>query len=122
MIIETDLTGHYVGSSYAWATPRDWGKLGLLYLHRGNWNGLQLFNPRWTDCPQNLHLILVAMGHFGWNANGKFKDLPKSVFYADGYQGQFVFVIPDKQLVLVRMGLDKFDINDFSQRCYRINP
>ena len=115
MIIETDLTGHYVGSSYAWATPRDWGKLGLLYLHRGNWNGLQLFNPRWTDYitepAPNSNGSYGA--HFWLNANGKFKDLPRNMFYADGYQGQFVFVIPDKQLVLVRMGLDKFDINDF---------
>lgn len=115
MTIETDLTGHYVGSSYAWATPRDWGKLGLLYLHRGNWNGLQLFNPKWTDYitepTPNSNGSYGA--HFWLNANGKFKDLPRNMFYADGYQGQFVFVIPDKQLVLVRMGLDKFDINDF---------
>lgn len=115
MTIETDLTGHYVGSSYAWATPRDWGKLGLLYLHRGNWNGLQLFNPKWTDYitepTPNSNGSYGA--HFWLNANGRFKDLPRNMFYADGYQGQFVFVIPDKQLVLVRMGLDKFDINDF---------
>jgi len=36
MLIETDLTGNYVGSSYAWATPRDWAKFGLLYLNKGN--------------------------------------------------------------------------------------
>jgi len=35
MLIETDLSGNYVGSSYGWATPRDWAKFGLLYLHRG---------------------------------------------------------------------------------------
>ena len=49
MIIETDVKGHYVASSYAWATPRDWAKFGLLYLHKGNWNGTQIFSPEWVD-------------------------------------------------------------------------
>ena len=35
MLIETDMSGSYVGSSYGWATPRDWAKFGLLYLHKG---------------------------------------------------------------------------------------
>ena len=37
MILETDFVGNYVGSSYAWATTRDWAKFGLLYLNNGNW-------------------------------------------------------------------------------------
>ena len=115
MVIETDLTGHYVGSSYAWATPRDWGKFGLLYLHRGNWNGEQIFAPEWTDYVTEP--TPTSNGTYGaqfWlNANGKFKDLPRNMFYADGYQGQFVFVIPDKDLVVVRMALSWLDINDF---------
>ena len=49
MVLEADLSGNYVGSSYAWATARDWGKLGLLYLHNGNWNGEQLFDKDWVD-------------------------------------------------------------------------
>jgi hypothetical protein len=35
MIVETDMAGNYVGSSYYWATTRDWGKFGT-YLHKGN--------------------------------------------------------------------------------------
>ena len=44
--IETDLSGSYVGSSYGWANTRDWAKFGLLYLKRGNWNGVSttMFN------------------------------------------------------------------------------
>ncbi len=49
MVLETDLTGNYVGSSYAWATARDWAKFGLLYLHKGNWNGEQLFDASWAE-------------------------------------------------------------------------
>jgi hypothetical protein len=35
MVIEADMAGNYVGSSYGWATTRDWSKFGLLYLHKG---------------------------------------------------------------------------------------
>ena len=35
MVLETDPSGTIVGSSYAWATPRDWAKYGLLYLQNG---------------------------------------------------------------------------------------
>ncbi len=115
MVIETDMKGHYVGSSYAWATPRDWGKFGLLYLHRGNWNGTQLFAPEWTDyVAQPTPTSRGSYGAQFWlNAEGKFKDLPRNMFYADGYQGQFVFVFPDQDLVVVRMALSGLDINDF---------
>lgn len=115
MVIETDMAGHYVGSSYAWATPRDWGKFGLLYLNRGNWNGEQIFASQWTDyITQPTPTSRGTYGAQFWlNAEGKFKDLPKNMFYADGYQGQFVFVIPDKDLVVVRMALSWLDINDF---------
>lgn len=115
MVVETDLAGNYVGSSYGWATPRDWGKFGLLYLHRGNWNGEQIFAPEWTDyvADPTPNSNGTYGAQFWLNANRQFKDLPKNMFYADGYQGQFVFVFPDQDLVVVRMGLDGFYINDF---------
>ncbi len=115
MVIETDMSGNYVGSSYAWATPRDWAKFGLLYLNKGNWNGEQLFNKEW------MHYITTPTngsngtygGHFWLNAEGQFPDVPKNMFYASGYQGQFVFVFPDQDLVIVRMGLAHININTF---------
>ena len=60
MVIETDMNGTYVGSSYAWATPRDWGKFGLLYLHQGNWNGEQLFTKDWVD------YVTTTNAHIKW--------------------------------------------------------
>lgn len=115
MLIETDMTGNYVGSSYAWATPRDWAKFGLLYLNKGNWNGEQLFDASWVDyiaTPTNGSDGTYG-GHFWLNAEGQFPDISKNMFYASGYQGQFVFVFPDQDLVVVRMGLAHIDINEF---------
>mgnify|MGYP005991838609 CR=1 FL=1 len=115
MVIEADMSGNYVGSSYAWATPRDWAKFGLLYLNKGIWNGKQLFDATWIDyitTPTNGSNGTYG-GHFWLNAEGEFPDVPKNMFYASGYQGQFVFVFPDQDLVVVRMGLAHIDINGF---------
>ena len=38
-IMEPDASGTYVGSSYTYATPRDWARFGLLYLQEGIWHG-----------------------------------------------------------------------------------
>ena len=116
MIIETDMAGHYVGSSYAWATARDWGKFGLLYAHKGNWNGTQIFAPEWVDYVAKP--TPTSNGTYGaqfWlNAQGKMKDVPKNMFYADGYQGQRVYILPDQELVIVRFGLKgNYDENAF---------
>jgi len=114
MLIETDMAGNYVGSSYGWATTRDWSKLGLLYLHKGNWNGEQLFNPSWAkyvSTPTNTSNGRYG-GQFWLNANGHFPDAPRDMYYCSGFQGQMVAIIPSKDLVIVRMGLkEEFDFN-----------
>ncbi|NOR27116.1 MAG: serine hydrolase [Lutibacter sp.] len=109
MLIETDLTGNYVGSSYGWATPRDWAKFGLLYLHKGNWNGEQILNESWvnyTATPTNGSNGEYG-AHFWLNAGGVYPNAPKDVFSCNGYQGQRVFIIPSKNMVIVRMGLSE---------------
>ena len=117
-LVEVDPSGHYVGSSYSWATGRDWGKFGLLYLHQGNWNGDQVFSPDWvrfvtTPTPtSNGHYG----GHFWLNAGGFFPDVPRNMYYCSGFQGQMVAVFPTADLVVVRLGLvenPKFDGNRF---------
>ncbi|MDT7830704.1 serine hydrolase [Pricia sp. S334] len=118
MLIETDMVGNFVGSSYGWATTRDWAKFGLLYLNKGNWNGEQLFDQQWVDYVRKptAHSDGDYGGHFWLNAGGKYPDVPRDMYSANGYQGQRVFIIPSKDLVVVRTGLaeePEFDINGF---------
>ncbi len=116
MIIETDMAGNYVGSSYGWATTRDWAKFGLLYLHKGNWNGEQILSENWVNysaMPTN-----TSNGGYGaqfWlNKGGKFPNVPSDLFYCSGYQGQMVAIFPSHDLVVVRMGLSsEFDFDSF---------
>ena len=116
MLVETDMAGNYVGSSYSWATTRDWAKFGLLYLHKGNWNGEQLFDENWAKyvaTPTNGSKGDYG-AHFWLNAGGRYPDAPRDLYSANGYQGQKVFVIPSQDLVIVRMGLTeeaKFNFN-----------
>jgi CubicO group peptidase (beta-lactamase class C family) len=117
MIVETDMAGNYVGSSYGWATARDWSKFGLLYLHKGNWNGEQILDERWvtyTATPTNGSNGDYG-AHFWLNASGHYPDAPRDLFSCNGFQGQKVFIIPSQDLVIVRLGLkeekDGFDFN-----------
>ncbi|MCL7752594.1 serine hydrolase [Polaribacter sp. Z022] len=116
MVVEADLEGNYVGSSYGWATPRDWAKLGLLYLHNGLWNGEQLFDKKWVKYATTP--TPTSNGWYGaqiWlNAGNRYPDVPKNMYSFNGYQGQNVFILPDQDLVIVRMGLTKnADVNEF---------
>ena len=127
MTLETDLSGNFVGSSYGWASTRDWARFGLLYLHRGSWAGQQIFHPQWVD------YITRPTGesegsygaHFWLNQDGKYPDAPAEMFMANGYQGQHVFIIPSKDLVIVRTGLAEgpdFDGNAFLREVLKAFP
>jgi CubicO group peptidase (beta-lactamase class C family) len=106
VIWEVDASGTFVGSSYLYATMRDYARFGLLYLHNGNWLGEQIFPEDWvsyTTTPAN-----GSGGQYGslfWlNKNGEFPDQPDDLFYCDGYEGQRIFILPSKDLVVVRTG------------------
>lgn len=114
MIFETDLAGNYVASSYGWASTRDWAKFGLLYINNGNWNGEQIFSEQWvkyTATPTNGSEGVYG-AQFWLNAGGHMPDVPKDMFFADGYQGQRVIIIPSKDLVIVRLGVSYSKLNE----------
>lgn len=118
MVLEADIAGNYIGSAYSWASTRDWARFGQLYLDKGKWNGEELFKADWVD-----YITKPTQGsenkygaHFWLNAGGIYPDVPKDLFSCNGHEGQYVFVIPSKDLVVVRTGLAKepdFDINTF---------
>lgn len=108
MVLEADLAGNYIGSSYSWATPRDWAKLGLLYLHNGEWNGESLFDEKWVNYATTA--TPTSNGTYGaqiWlNKNeSNYKGVSENVFFFNGYDGQNVFILPDQEMVIVRMSL-----------------
>ncbi len=117
-IWEPDASGTFVGSSYLWMTPRDWARFGLLYLNDGIWNGERILPEGWVDyssSPTPAAPNGIYGAQFWRNGNpGKFPDIPTDTYYASGYQGQGVMIIPSKELVIVRLGYTQSDSFDFN--------
>lgn len=113
--IERDASGTIVGSSFMYASARDWAKWGLLYLNDGIWNGERLLPEGWVDYARTRTPVNEAgtyTAQFWTNGrteeNGKVKlqwpDVPEDAYYASGFEGQVVMIIPSLDMVLVRLG------------------
>ena len=125
-LLEPDASGTYVGSSYIMATARDYARFGLLYYNDGVWNGERILPQGWVKQTATSPGSNKFKNYgFQFWLNGfqsdtstqlLFPDVPSDMFYADGYAYRFIYVIPSKKLVIVRLGLtlDKsFDENGF---------
>ncbi|MBQ5983149.1 MAG: serine hydrolase [Prevotella sp.] len=105
-VFEQDLSGTPVGSSYLYATARDFARFGQMYLNDGCVGNERILPEGWVDY---THTSASASGdHYGaffWlNRNGKFPDVPKDMYYCDGHDGQDIFIFPSQQLVVVILG------------------
>ena len=116
-VIEPDASGTFVGSSYMYATARDWARFGLLYMNDGIYNGERILPEGWVH--QSVQPASSSKkGEYGyqiWLNAGKdgfarhFPGAPADMFYADGFETQHIFIIPSKKLVIVRLGLTEYN-------------
>ncbi len=115
--IEPDASGTFVGSSFMYATARDWARFGLLYLQDGVWEGERILPEGWVSY-STTPTPTAPNGRYGahfWTNGGEgtpedarpWKRLPADSFYAAGHEGQYLVVIPSRKLVVVRLGLTK---------------
>lgn len=128
-LIEPDASGVLVGSSYGFATARDWARFGQFYLQGGAWNGQQVLSADWvaqarTPCASSprgdygAHVWLNA-GNPADPKKRPFDKLPRDLFYLSGFEGQYVVGFPSADLVVVRLGCTKrggFDLHGFLQK------
>jgi hypothetical protein len=122
-LLEPDASGTYIGSSYSYATARDFARFGLLYYKNGMWNGQQILPVNWVK--ESVHPSNAdERKHYGYQfwLNGYdendstkrwYPDVPPDMFFADGYGGQDVYIIPSEKLIVVRLGLHTIDENKF---------
>lgn len=111
-VLEPDETGIFVGSSYMYATARDWARFSLLLLNDGVWKGERLL-------PEGF---VAAMGTPGKASAGTYSQmqtwlkgpgaksdaehgLPADTFWLRGHDGQSATIIPSKKLAVIRLGL-----------------
>lgn len=115
--LESDASGTFVGSSFMYATARDWAKFGLLYLNDGVWNGERILPEGWVDYSRKRTPVLKE-GYYSaqfWNNAISEPDnsttprhwvgVPEDAYYATGFEGQQVIIIPSREVVIVRLGL-----------------
>lgn len=98
-----DKAGTFVGSSFVYATARDFARFGHLYACGGEWNGTQILPATWVhDCAVAHAIDEVAMmgySHHWWTRPGDAGSM-----IAQGYEGQFTWVSPRRDVVLVHLG------------------
>ncbi len=114
LLIEPDQSGLPVGSSYGWATGRDWARLGQFMLQDGVWNGDTILYPGWIDWMRQP--AAGSEGTYGgqlWLPGPDMPSLPKDAYMMRGFQDQRVFIIPSHQLVIARLGHGEDKVTDF---------
>lgn len=118
-IFEVDASGTFAGSSYLYATLRDYARFGLLYLNNGNWLGEQILPENWVEYTTTAASDSEGQyGAFFWlnKSQTDYPDVPSDMFCCRGHDGQYIYIIPSKNLVVVRTGFSKkgeFDYNEF---------
>ncbi len=120
-VAETDWRGNFILSSQVWTTSRDLARLGQLYLNDGMWNGERLLPANWrafVSTPSGPQ----PEGDFGYGATfwlmNHSDGVPPDAFAAMGNRGQYLVIIPSRDMVIVRRGYDttenRFDIAAFT--------
>ncbi|MFO7964116.1 MAG: serine hydrolase [Desulfobacterales bacterium] len=111
-VLEPDPSGNFVGSSYMYATARDWARFGLLYLNDGVWSGERILPEGWvaySTTPTPHTEPGQAYGAQFWlnhpNPQRRISFLPDDAFMALGHECQAVVIIPSRNAVVVRLGL-----------------
>ncbi len=108
----SDGAGHTIGGWGIGATVREYARFGYLYLKGGWWNGQALVPEAWVR--QSLTAARPSVGWYGlqwWLApsfsNDPRNPVPADTFAAQGLYLQKIFVIPSRDLVVVRVGTDQ---------------
>ncbi len=87
--------------------PRDMLKFGLLYLNDGMWKGKQLVPASWVKESTTAQIDVkpgLGYGYFWWTTEFEKQGRKVKSFFAWGYGGQYIFVVPELKLVTVFSG------------------
>ncbi|MBO4634898.1 MAG: serine hydrolase [Bacteroidales bacterium] len=103
---EPDMSGTPVGSSYLYVTARDFARFGELFLEDGCVDGEQILPEGWVEYTSTPASDSNGRyGAFFWlNRSLTFPDAPQDMFSCNGHDGQQIFIIPSRDLVVVILG------------------
>jgi CubicO group peptidase (beta-lactamase class C family) len=124
-ILEVDPHGNFILSSQVYTTARDLARFGLLYLGDGVWNGERILPEGWveysaTPAAATLTLPEDHRAYHGYGAQfwllGRDPRLPADTYTTSGARGQHSTIVPSRDLVVVRTGLDPLMDSGWDQR------
>ncbi len=113
-VLSLDTTETPAGANLFLASARDWARFGLLYLRGGTIGAQRILPAEWVKAANtatldagygrsfwlnNTHAAHPLPGHWGM------KGAPADAYFARGYLGQFIVIVPSLDLVLVRLGV-----------------
>lgn len=109
--LEFDAGGTLQGSANMLASARDWARLGLLYLNDGAVGGKRILHEDWVDFSAAATLNTDYGAGF-WTNRSEHEDargrvrmgIPRDAFFAFGFLGQRIVILPSQHLVIVRLG------------------
>jgi len=114
-VFEVDPSGDLVGSSYLYATARDYARFGLLYLNAGVFCGERIFPEGWVKYSRTP--ASASGGEYGalfWlNRSKNYPSAPEDMFSCQGHDGQMIFILPSDDLVVVVLGFSHRPDNTF---------
>ena len=95
-----DAAGTWIGSSFNFATARDFARFGLLYLRDGVWDGKRILPEGWADHARSITPNSDGWygGHFWHSKDGSHR------FTCNGFRSQYIIMDPERDLVVVRSG------------------
>jgi hypothetical protein len=105
-VFEVDPSGTRVGSSYLYATARDYARFGLLFENDGVFNGERILPEGWVKYSTSEASASKGLyGAFFWlNRSKALPSAPQDMFACDGHDGQHIYILPSQELVVVVLG------------------
>lgn len=128
-LVETDQSGNPLGASAMFATALDWARFGWLYAADGVWRGERILPAGWveytaTPAPADRHGQYGA--HFWlYDAHERAAaraaaaaEIPRDAFFAGGFGGQRITIVPSARVVVVRLGQARDERSAFDNAAF----
>jgi len=110
--------GHSGGGLFI--NTEDHARFGLLFLNNGNWNGKQLISTDWIKKAITPSPAQINYGYMWWlNKKGTsryWEGVPENVYYAAGFGGNFIIIIPDEDMVIITRWLEPSRVGEFVKK------
>ncbi len=91
------------------ATAKDFAKFGRLYLNGGNWNGKQVVSSSWVE--ESTRIDTTEGSAWNYQYHWWLVSKENGDYMANGHLGQYLYINPKEQMIIVRLGKGEGDLN-----------